>query len=477
MAVIKREGVYKDLMEIGWFKRLVRWRGLQFTFMFALLAGFGVIAYAGLFGTPVGGDNIGSTVTWLIWWTLIPVTMLVAARIWCFMCPWIAPGEWLQRLAFWNKGKRSLTLNKKAPKFMRNFWLITLLFVILTWMDFTYELANQPETTVYIAVAFVLLAVMVSLVFEKRTFCRSFCPVGGVISAYSLAAPIELRNKDAEVCRHCKTRDCIKGNEKGYACPMMIYPYAIDRNTHCVLCTECAKTCPNDNISINIRRPFQDLFKEGLGFLRTRDITFSLSAIAVILLGLIPFENSIMTPAYVGIEESLGNSLGIAPLTLRTIVFVLSGLVAMGVFWGLSWLTGKSARDTAYGTKGIFVWFALAFIPLAIAMHLAHNFFHMFVEGAAVIPALSDPFGFGWNLFGTAGISFTVLPTAVVPTFQVLAVGLGLAASVYCLYRLTINMFKERRQALRALAPMMAFLLGLGAFYMWLLTIPMAMRF
>src|SRR3972149_5048130 len=382
MAVIKREGVYKDLMEIGWVKRLVRGGGLQFTFMFALLAGFGVIAYAGLFGTPVGGDNIGSTVTWLIWWTLIPVTMLVAARIWCFMCPWIAPGEWLQRLAFWNKGKRSFTLNKKAPKFMRNFWLITLLFVVLTWMDFTYELANQPETTVYIALAFVVLAVMVSLVFEKRTFCRSFCPVGGVISAYSLAAPIELRNKDAEVCRRCKTRDCIKGNEKGYACPMMIYPYAIDRNTHCVLCTECAKTCPNDNISINIRRPFQDLFKEGLGFL-----------------------------------------------------------------------------------------------PLAIAMHLAHNFFHMFVEGAAVIPALSDPFGFGWNLFGTAGISFTVLPTTVVPTFQVIAVGLGLAASVYCLYRLTINMFKVRRQALRAMAPMMVFLLGLGAFYMWLLTIPMAMRF
>ena len=82
MAAIKKEGVYKDLMEYGWFKRLVRWRGLQFTFMFILLSGFGVIAYAGLFGTPVGGDNIGSTVTWLIWWTLIPVTMLVAARVW-----------------------------------------------------------------------------------------------------------------------------------------------------------------------------------------------------------------------------------------------------------------------------------------------------------------------------------------------------------------------------------------------------------
>jgi Sec-independent protein secretion pathway component TatC len=70
-----------------------------------------------------------------------------------------------------------------------------------------------------------------------------------------------------------------------------------------------------------------------------------------------------------------------------------------------------------------------------------------------------------------------VLSPDLVPTFQVLAVSLGLVASVYCLYRLAMNMFESRRQALRALSPMAVFLLALGAFYLWLLTIPMAMRF
>jgi len=477
MAVIKREGVYKDLMEIGWFKRLVRWRGLQFTFMFALLAGFGVIAYAGLFGTPVGGDNIGSTVTWLIWWTLIPVTMLVAARVWCFMCPWIAPGEWLQRLAFWNKGKRSLTLNKKAPKFMRNFWLITLLFVILTWMDFTYELANQPETTVYIAVAFVLLAVMVSLIFEKRTFCRSFCPVGGVISAYSLAAPIELRNKDAEVCRHCKTRDCIKGNEKGYACPMMIYPYAIDRNTHCVLCTECAKTCPNDNISINIRRPFLDIFKEGLGFLRTRDVSLSLSVISVVLLGAIPFHNLEMTSVYGSLSASLTGGLGVNETVLQTVLFLMTGVIAVFIFLGCSWLARRGGGDSQYGTKRIFIWFALAFIPLAISSHVAHNYFHLLEEGAIIIPNLSDPFGFGWNLFGTAGASVTLLSPTIINNLQFLTIGFGFLASGYAMYRLSLNMFSRQGQAFRIMSPMLILLTGIASFYIWVLSIPMNTRF
>ena len=92
-VAIKRDGVYKDITEIGWIKWLVKWRGLQFSLQFIGLAFFGVIVYGGLFGTPEGGKNVASVFTWLIWWTLIPVTMLVAARGWCLICPWIAPGE------------------------------------------------------------------------------------------------------------------------------------------------------------------------------------------------------------------------------------------------------------------------------------------------------------------------------------------------------------------------------------------------
>ncbi len=477
MAVIRREGVYKDLMEIGWFKQLVKWRGLQFTLQAIGLAFFGVIVYAGLFGTPVGGENVGSTFTWLIWWTLIPVTMLVAARGWCLVCPWIAPGEWLQRLAFWWKGNRTLSLNLKVPKFMRNFGLMLVLFLILHWADSTFHLALRPETTVYLALGMFALAVVISLVFEKRSFCRYFCPIAAIVAPYSLVAPIELRSRDSEVCRSCKTRDCIKGNEKGYACPQMIFPYAIDRNTHCVLCTECAKTCPHDNISINIRRPFQDIFKEGLGFLRTKDITLSLSVIAIVLLGIIPFHNLEMTTAYTSFELSVANGLGLPEMFLRTAAFLMMGAIFVAIFWAVSSVSRRMAGSSQYGTKHVFIWFALAFIPLAISLHLAHNYFHLLEEGVVIIPNLSDPFGFGWNLFGTAGTSVTILPSNVISILQFLTIGFGLLASGYALYRLPLNMFKVRAQAFRSMVPMVVLLIGLAVFYGWVLTIPMAMRF
>jgi hypothetical protein len=108
---------------------------------------------------------------------------------------------------------------------------------------------------------------------------------------------------------------------------------------------------------------------------------------------------------------------------------------------------------------------------------VAHNYFHLLEEGAVIIPNLSDPFGFGWNLFRTAGANVTILSTNVIRILQFLTVGLGFLASGYVLYRLPLNMFKERRQGLNAAIPMVVLLIGLAAFYTWVLTIPMSMRF
>ncbi len=473
----KKEGVYKDLMEIGWFKRLMKWRGLQFSLMLIGLTFFGLIVYAGLRGTPVGGENVASTFTWLIWWTLIPVTMLVAARGWCLICPWIAPAEWLQRLAFWNKGKRTLSLNWKMPRLLRNFGLMLTFFLLLHWADSTFHLALRPETTVYLALGLFVVAIVVSLLFEKRSFCRYVCPIGAIIAPYSLVAPIELRNKDDEVCRNCKTRDCYKGNEKGYGCPMMIKPWAIDRNTHCVMCTECIKTCPHDNIAINVRKPFRDIFKKGLGFIRNPDITFSLSVIVIILLGVVPFHNLEMTAAYVALEANLSGGLGMSEVVVRTIGFLMVGVIFVAIFFGFSAIVQKVTNESKYGTKRIFIWFALAFIPLAISLHLGHNYFHLLEEGAVIIPNLSDPFGFGWNLFGTAGAQVTILPATMIRILQFLTIGFGFLAASYALYKLSSNMFAERVQALRSFATMGVFLVAVAGLYMWVLTIPMNMRF
>src|SRR5207244_11996263 len=47
--------------------------------------------------------------------------------------------------------------------------------------------------------------------------------------------------------------------------------------------------------------------------------------------------------------------------------------------------------------------FALTLVPIAIAYHLAHYLAYLLTQGQYLVPLASDPFGYGWNLVGTAG--------------------------------------------------------------------------
>ena len=42
-------------------------------------------------------------------------------------------------------------------------------------------------------------------------------------------------------------------------------------------------------------------------------------------------------------------------------------------------------------------------MPIAIGYHVAHYLVFLLIQGQYIIPLVSDPFGYGWNLFGTAG--------------------------------------------------------------------------
>ncbi len=205
--------------------------------------------------------------------------------------------------------------------------------------------------------------------------------------------------------------------------------------------------------------------------------TYTLSFMAIFLLGVIPFHNLEMTASYVAFEASLAEALGVSVILVRTVAFLIMGAVAVAIFSGFSLLARWRAGDSQYGFQRMAIWFALPFIPLAISLHVAHNYFHILEEGAIIIPNLSDPFGFGWNLLGTAGASVTLLSSNVISLLQFLTIGFGALATGYLLFRLTSNMFTERGKAFRSMVPMSVFLVGLAAFYAWVLTIPMSMRF
>ena len=77
---------------------------------------------------------------------------------------------------------------------------------------------------------------------------------------------------------------------------------------------------------------------------------------------------------------------------------------------------------------------AYAFIPLTASDYLARQLPKFWFSAPKVIASISDPFGFGWNIFGTAhwsGANVSILSANGVVVSQVIVVGLGALATLY----------------------------------------------
>ncbi|MDL5503130.1 MAG: 4Fe-4S binding protein, partial [Candidatus Methanoperedens sp.] len=183
-----------------------------------------LVVFAGFFGIQNSNKSLATISIWVIWWSLLMISLALVGRIWCLMCPFGAIGDWVQRRTFYKKVNDVFSLNKKWPVKFRNLSMAAVFFLVITWTDFQFNLVNSPLNTAYFIVALLGLIVIISILFERRSFCRYACPVTGLIGLYSMFAPFELRAKDKKTCKTCIEKYCISGNENGYACPVFEYP-------------------------------------------------------------------------------------------------------------------------------------------------------------------------------------------------------------------------------------------------------------
>jgi hypothetical protein len=102
--------------------------------------------------------------------------------------------------------------------------------------------------------------------------------------------------------------------------------------------------------------------------------------------------------------------------------------------------------------------FAFTLVPIAIGYHLAHNHTFLLIQGQYVIPLASDPFGFGWNLFGTAHyrVDIAIVGATFAWYTAVIAILTGHIAAVYLAHRKAIEIIDTRSAALRSQVPLTA---------------------
>jgi ferredoxin len=309
----------------------------------------------------------------------------------------------------------------------------------------------------------VTLGVVVSgALFERRTWCRYLCFLGGLSSNYTRGSVVGF-SATPEKCATCKSPVCYKGNGTVAGCPMFVFPRTMDTTAECNLCGECVKSCPNDSIRISLRLPGEELWS-------VQRSKFPVSFLAAVIMGIVFVQNITMLQVWNVVLDWFGRLLGVHSYP---VTFTVTFLVLMAIPVGLMLLAGVVAgRANGRSMSANFARFGYAIIPLDMAAHIAHNLFHLLAEGKTIGFTALGLFG-----IGSHGKSAALLDPATIQVLQYGLIGLGMVASLYAALRLsrgTSSGFRAGGPA--AFAPYALLMIVLAGINIYLFSMPMAMR-
>lgn len=413
---------------------------------------FAVVVWELLAGPVRAHDNFGTAMTWVIWWPLIPLFFLLLGRFWCAICPFATLSDAIQKV---------VGNNRPVPRFLKKYgiWIIDAAFVIITWADHVFGIVESPRGSGYLLLGLILGVVTIGSFFERRTWCRYLCFLGGLSGNYSRAGTLELRATPGK-CAKCNVKACYKGNEKAPGCPMFEFPRTMETNAACNLCGYCVKSCPNNSIRISPRIATRELWS-------IRRPRFEESMLACVIMGVVFVQNitmlAIWQPILRWLEGALGTTAYAVTFTITFAVMMALPILALLVASFLADLSGRA------GVVATFTAFGYALIPLDLAGHLAHNLFHFLAEGKSVV----------FTALALVGVrssgSPALLDNATIQVLQYLLVLAGTVGSAYTAYRIAGSRTSGGARW-PALLPIGALILVLGAVNLYLFYLPMAMR-
>lgn len=330
--------------------------------MVILMAGFTLFGGSRPEGHPLQsfGNNPGMLVTWLIWFPILPISAFLIGRIWCGVCPIAGIAEIASRIK---------KCNYPVPKILKrmDFWMVVVSFLFLDFVEEFLGVADKPWATGMLLVTIISVAAIFCILFERKTFCRYVCPLAGMLGAYSTMSVFEVRGNKRVCQTQCGQHTCFKGTDAVPGCPMFSYPASLTTNSECMMCLNCLKNCENRGVQLNLRPPLQEIWHQAQPAL-------SLSLFGVMLVGLMARHQFPMLTYWHNIQESLAWPEWLT----HSILFVFFLSFAIVAFLVSSTLSAAASQERVSENMAHY---GLAFIPLALAGHLAHIAHEFLGEG------------------------------------------------------------------------------------------------
>lgn len=408
------------------------------------IAMFFLVLLAGLIGTSIPIENIAPTVVWVIWWVGLAYVCALIGNVWALMNPWKILFEIAEALYQRFDKDEELSLNLSYPRRI-GVWPAVLLLLGFAWIELVYPGSATPVRITQMAVVYSLVTWSGMFLFGKDHWLRHGEAFSLVFALLARFSPTELRVTSPDVCHRCPV-----------AC--------LDLARECIDCVHCFRHALG-NRELNLR-PL------AVGLLRNEPISPSMVAFVVLLLSTVTFDGFAATPVWMKIHAtlySIFDSLALA----TTIGLVALIVLFMGVYLIFSTFIAAASKARVPHSE-IAQSFVFSLVPIALAYHLAHFLSFLLIQGQLIIPLASDPFGFGWNLLGTAdyAVNIAVINARVAWFVAVATIVSGHIVSVYLGHTIAIRMFMERRLAVRSQYPMLVLMVGYTMASLWIIAQP-----
>jgi hypothetical protein len=169
-----------------------------------------------------------------------------------------------------------------------------------------------------------------------------------------------------------------------------------------------------------------------------------------------------------GVTEA-GVGAGTAPVIAAT-VGLLAGVALIAGFYRLG-MDGARSVGGDIAAERLRMSYVHTLVPIAAVYVVAHYLTFLLFEGQAMAYLASDPFGQGWDLFGTASaaIDYSWISQDGAWWTQVMIVVLGHVAALVLAHDRALSMYGQASVAVRSQYWMLAIMVGFTSLALWLL--------
>lgn len=360
------------------------------------LALFVVAIVAGLIGNESPYRNIAPTLVWTIWWVGFAYVAAFLGDLWALVNPWRTAFDLVSRLI--GRGDGSHT--RRAYPQALGVWPACLLLFAFAWLELVYPNAAVPSHIAGFAIFYSALTFAGMALFGRDAWLKRGEVFSVFFATLSRFAPFEAHDGRLRL------------------------------------------------------RPF------AAGLREAGPVSLSMMAFVLLMLATVLYDGLSGTGEWALLVGWLGDlspalqgdGAGMAIATVGLLGFWLLFLALyLAICWAMSRLAG-GRPDTLTVARS----FALTLVPIAIGYHVAHYLVFLLVQGQYIIPLASDPFGFGWNLFGTAGyrVDIAVAGARFAWYAALAAIVAGHVLAVYLAHLRAMTIFTPARAALMTQIPM-----------------------